>query len=93
MPVTKSAKRALKKALRNKQINEERRRKIKKAIKEFLKYIKEKNKEKAKETLSLVYKEIDKGAKRFIHKNKAARLKAKYAQIFNQAFEVKENLK
>jgi ribosomal protein S20 len=91
MPVTKSAKRALKKSLRNWRINEERRRKIKQRVKEFMKYIREGNKEKAKEALSLVYKEIDKGAKRFIHKNKAARLKSKYAQIFNRTFEVKES--
>ncbi|GBD34742.1 30S ribosomal protein S20 [bacterium HR35] len=91
MPVTKSAKRALKKALRNWYFNERRRREIKIAVKNFLKAVKEKKKEEAKKYLALVYKSIDKGAKRFIHKNKAARLKAKYAKIFNQTFGENKN--
>lgn len=86
MPRTKSAKRALKKALRNWYFNEQRRRKIKLRIKEFLEALKKKDFQEAKEKLSLVYKEIDKGAKRFIHKNKAARLKSKYALLFNKVF-------
>ncbi len=91
MPRTKSAKRALKKALRNWYFNEQRRRKIKMRIREFLKCLKEKNKEEAREKLSLVYKEIDKGAKRFLHKNKAARLKSKYALLFNKVFGEENN--
>lgn len=86
MPRTKSAKRALKKSLRNWYINEIRRKKIKNRIKEFLSALKERNKALAKEKLNMVYKEIDKAAKRFIHKNKAARLKSKYALLFNRTF-------
>ncbi len=81
MPVTKSAQRALKRAKRNWRINEARRRKIKLAIKNFLKLIKEKNKEKAAEALKLVYKELDKAGKRFLHKNKVSRLKSRYARL------------
>ncbi len=81
MPVTKSAKRALKKAKRNWQINEERRKKVKLAVKNFLKLIKEKNKNKASEALRIVYKELDKASKRFMHKNKVSRLKSHYAKL------------
>lgn len=81
MPRTKSAKRALKTAKRNWLINEARRRKIKLAVRNFLKLIKEKKKEEAREALKIVYKELDKAGKRFMHKNKAARLKSKYAKM------------
>lgn len=91
MPKTKSAKRALRRALRNWYFNELRRRKIKARIKEFLKALKIKDKTTAKEKLNLVYKEIDKATKRFMHKNKAARLKSKYALLFNQIFEKENN--
>jgi len=86
MPVTKSAKRALKKARRNWYFNERRRRLIKQAVKDYLQALKEKDKAKAQQLLSMVYKQIDKGAKRFIHPNKAARLKQKYALLFNKTF-------
>jgi ribosomal protein S20 len=84
MPKVKSAKKALRKSKRNWLINERRRRKIKAAVKNFLKTLKEGKKEEAKGALSLVYKEIDKAAKRFIHKNKAARLKSKYAELLKK---------
>ncbi len=84
MPVTRSAKRALRKSKKRWLINEKRRRKIKVAVKNFLKALKEKNKEKAKQALSLVYKELDKAGKTFMHPNKVARLKSKYAAIFNK---------
>jgi small subunit ribosomal protein S20 len=86
MPVTKSAKKALRKSQRRWLINEKRRRKIKAAVKNFLKAIKEKNQEKAKEYLKIVYKELDKAGKTFLHKNKVARLKSRYSQIFNKIF-------
>ncbi len=86
MPVTKSAKRALIKSQRRWLINERRRRKIKAAIKNFLKALKEKNKEKAQVALNLVYKELDKASKTFLHQNKAARLKSKYANLLNKTF-------
>lgn len=83
MPKTKSAKKALRKSLKRREINLQRKRKIKIAVKNFLKAIKEKNIDLAKEKLSLVYKELDKAGKRFIHKNKVARLKAKYSKILD----------
>jgi len=83
MPKTKSAKKSLRKSQRRWEINEKRRRKIKIAVKNFLKTIKEKNKELAKKNLSLVYKELDKAGKIFMHKNKVSRLKAKYAKLLS----------
>jgi ribosomal protein S20 len=81
MPKTKSAKRALRTNKRRWLINERRRRKTKIAVKNFLKTIKEKNKELAQQNLSLVYKELDKAGKTFMHKNKVSRLKSKYAKL------------
>jgi small subunit ribosomal protein S20 len=81
MPKTKSAKRALRKSKRRWLINERRRRKIKIAVKNFLKAVEKKNKELAQKNLSLVYKELDKAGKTFMHKNKVSRLKSKYAKI------------
>lgn len=91
MPRTRSAKRALKKSLRNWYFNEQRRRKIKLRIKEFLEALKKKDLEEAKQKLSLVYKEIDKASKRFLHKNKASRLKSKFANLFNKVFVEEKN--
>lgn len=88
MPITKSVKKSLRKSQRRWFINERKRRKIKAAIKNFLKTIKEKNQEKAKEYLQLIYKELDKASKTFLHPNKAARLKSKYSQIFNKIFKI-----
>jgi ribosomal protein S20 len=88
MPNTKSAKRALKKSLKKWFINEKRRKKIHLAIKNFLQAIKKKDKELAQKKLSLVYKEIDKAAKTFLHKNKASRFKEKYAKIYNKTFKL-----
>lgn len=81
MPRTRSAKRALKKTKRNWLINEQRRKKIKLAVKKFLKLIKERNKEEAEKALREVYKQLDKAGKRFMHKNKVARLKSRYAEL------------
>jgi len=78
----KSAKKELRKSLKRRERNLLRKEKIKNTVKE-LKRLLEKNKiEEAKNQLSLVYKAIDKAAKRnVIHKNKAARLKSKYAKL------------
>lgn len=84
MPRTKSAKRALKKAKRNWLFNENRRNKIKLTVKKFLKFIKEKNIKEAEETLKEVYKQLDKAGKRFIHKNKVARLKSRYSKLLQK---------
>lgn len=83
MPITKSAKKALKQSQRRWLINEQRRKKIKLVVKNFLAAIKEKNKELAEKKLRLVYKELDKAGKTFMHKNKVSRLKSKYANMLN----------
>ena len=84
MPKTKSAKKALRKSQRRWLINEQRRRKIKLAVKNFLQAIRGKNKELAQKNLNLVYKELDKAGKTFMHQNKVARLKSKYASMLNK---------
>lgn len=84
MPNTKSAKKALRKSLRRWVINEKRRRKIKIAVRNYLRLIKEKKFDLAKEALSEVYKQIDKASKRFMHHNKASRLKSKYAKLLTK---------
>lgn len=74
---------ALRKSLRRKNINDRRKAKIKLRIREFLKAVRQKDLENAREKLNLVYKEIDKASKTFLHKNKAARLKSKYANLLS----------
>jgi len=86
MPVTKSAKRALRKSLRRKALNDWRRELIRQAIKNFKKAIEAKNQQEAQKWLSQIYKQVDKAAKRFLHKNKAARLKQRYSKIFHRTF-------
>lgn len=81
MPVTKSAKRAFRKSLRRKALNDWRRNLIKQAVKNFKKAIKAQNKEEAQKWLRQIYKQVDKAAKRFFYKNKANRLKARYAKL------------
>lgn len=81
MPKTKSAKKALRQNIKRRNINEQRKRKIKTSIKNFLKTIKDKNKELAQKNISLVFKELDKAGKKFLHKNKVNRLKSKYSKL------------
>ncbi|BCX15392.1 MAG: 30S ribosomal protein S20 [Candidatus Parcubacteria bacterium] len=90
MPRTRSSKKALKQSLRNKIFNDRRRRKIKQAIKDLTKQLGQAKssenfaKDVLEEKLKNIYKQIDKGAKRFIHPNKAARLKSKYAKLVSK---------
>lgn len=85
MPVTKSAKRALRKSLRRKALNDWRRNLIKQAIRNFKKALKHNNQVEAEKWLQQIYQQVDKAAKRFLNRNKAARLKAKYARLLASA--------
>lgn len=85
MPQRKSAKKELKKSLKRRKLNLTRKKAIKEAIKNFKKAIQNKNKEEIRNSLSSVYKILDKAAaKKVIHPNKAARKKRKIATLFNQ---------
>lgn len=84
MPKKKSSQKALRRSLKRRIYNLRRKSKIKKASKELLSVIKQKNKNLAKEKLSLVYKQLDKAGKTFMHKNKVARLKSKFARKVNK---------
>ncbi|MCS7201085.1 MAG: 30S ribosomal protein S20 [Patescibacteria group bacterium] len=84
MPRKKSVAKALRQSQKRYLINKNRKRKIKIVVKKFKDLVREKKIEEAKKTLSLVYKEIDKAAKRFWHKNKAARLKSRFARLLQK---------
>ncbi|MCD6528585.1 30S ribosomal protein S20 [bacterium] len=85
MPVSKSAKKALRQNIRRRAINLRRKRKMKELIKKFEKLILENKKEEAKKLLPLVYKAIDKAAKRkVIKKNTASRKKSRLAKLINK---------
>jgi len=81
MPIKKSAKKALRQSLKRRKINLFHKNRMKKVIKEIRELISEKKKEEAKKLLPLVYKYIDKAAKRgVIKENTAARKKSKLAK-------------
>lgn len=81
MPITTSAKKALKKNLAQRKINKEKKETIKKTKKEYLNLIKTGKIEEAKKILPNLYQLVDKAAKtNLIKKNKASRLKSRWAQ-------------
>ncbi|GIW65102.1 MAG: 30S ribosomal protein S20 [Candidatus Parcubacteria bacterium] len=84
MPRKKSVAKSLRQSKKRYLINKSRKHKIKLAIKTLKQYLKEKKVEEAKKSLSMVYKQIDKAAKRFWHKNKAARLKSRFAKLLSK---------
>lgn len=85
MPKTKSAKKALKQNIKRLERNLFKKEAYKKAIKEYKKLISEKKIEEAKQKLNLVYKTLDKAAKKnVIHKNKAARLKSRLLTLLKK---------
>lgn len=86
MAITKSAKKAFRQSLKRKALNDWRRSLIKRAIRNFKKAIQSKNKEEAEKWLVQIYKQVDKAAKRFLHKNRASRIKSRYSKIFAQHF-------
>jgi ribosomal protein S20 len=81
MPIKKSAKKALRKSKRRWVINQNRKKKIKTSVKNFMQSLKAKDVSSMKDNLSKVYKQLDKAGKTFIHKNKVARLKSRYAKL------------
>lgn len=82
MANTKSAKKALRQNLRRKRANLVRRASLRSVVKEFQKLLASGKKEEASALLKNVYSKIDKLAKtRVVHKNKANRLKSRYAKM------------
>lgn len=84
MPRTKSALRALRKNKRRRLLNKSRKHKIKLVVKKFKRLLDDKKYDEAKQNIALVYKEIDKAAKSFWHKNKASRLKSRLTRLLNK---------
>ncbi|MBN2197925.1 30S ribosomal protein S20 [Candidatus Wolfebacteria bacterium] len=82
MPNTKSAEKALRQTIRRRKRNIKKKKDLKETIKQYKKLISDPNAsgqdEKIKQSLSLVYKKLDKAAKvNLIKKNKANRLKSR----------------
>ncbi len=82
MPLRRSGIKALrvnkKNHLRNLRVKTE----LKKTLKKFQALAAQKDSPEAKSTLQLVYKKIDKAAKRnLLHKNTAARLKSRFSKL------------
>ena len=89
MAITKSAKKRIRSSERKRVFNLRRLRAMRNAITSFLKDIKEKRVEEAEKKLPLVYKVIDKAAKRgVIKKNNAARKKSR---LTKKVVELKKN--
>ncbi|GIW65852.1 MAG: 30S ribosomal protein S20 [Candidatus Parcubacteria bacterium] len=86
MPKTKSAKKELRKNIKRRIKNLRKKRSIKETTKKFLIALEKKNKEEALQLLKLASKYLDKAAKSFIHKNKAARIKSRLSKKFNKVF-------
>ncbi len=84
MPNTKSAKKALKRSLFLRERNLKFKLAMKDIVRQFKKLIKNGEVEKAKQLLPEVYSRIDRCARRnIIHKNTAARKKAKLTKLLN----------
>lgn len=81
MPRKETVARALRRSQRRYLINKSRKHKIKLVVKKFKRLLSGKKYDEAKQNLALVYKEIDKAAKKFWHKNKAARLKSRLTKL------------
>ena len=85
MPITKSAKKALRQSKKRAAQNLIFKRKFKVVVKEFKKEVVADNFEKAKSLLPIVYKSIDKTAKKgVIKKNTASRYKSRLIQSLNK---------
>jgi small subunit ribosomal protein S20 len=85
MPITKSAKKALRKSKKRRLENLKIKEKIKKIKKEIKNLIQENKSEEAKKMLPLLYKALDKAAKRgTIKEGKADREKSKIAKLLSK---------
>jgi len=85
VPITKSAKKALRQSRQKRVFNLRCLRQMKTAIKQTEKLIKQGSKKQALETLSQVYKAIDKAAKKgLIKKNAASRKKSRLTKAITK---------
>lgn len=85
MPITKGAKKAIRVSGRKKVFNDRRKNALKKAVKDVRASIGEKDKKEALKKIPVVYKAIDKAAKRgIIKKNTAARKKSRLTIAINK---------
>ena len=86
MPIRRSGIKELRKNRKNKMRNMDIKTDLKKAVKSFLTTVNEKKTDEAKAQLTIIYKKIDKAAKRnLLHKNTAARRKSHLSKLINQA--------
>ncbi|MBF0522122.1 MAG: 30S ribosomal protein S20 [Candidatus Omnitrophica bacterium] len=84
MPQRRTAIKDLRKNHTNKMRNMDIKTDLKKAEKTFLKTVEDKNKGEAVKALQILYKKLDKTAKRnILHKNTAARKKARFSKLAN----------
>ncbi|PIZ01191.1 30S ribosomal protein S20 [bacterium (Candidatus Gribaldobacteria) CG_4_10_14_0_8_um_filter_33_9] len=85
MPITKSAKKALRQNTKRRKVNIQKKRKIKNLFKDVRKLVSEKKYSEAKKILPLVYKNLDKTAKKgIIKKNAASRKKSRITKLINK---------
>lgn len=90
MPIIKSAIKQLRKSIKNRKQNIERKEETKKVLKTFEKLVTEKKTDDAKNKMKEAYSKIDRLTKKnIIHKNTAARRKAKVASTLNKALKTK----
>ena len=84
MPQRRNAIKALRISSKNRLHNLDIKTDLKKTIKKYLSLVSQKNTEEAKTQLRVVFKKIDKAAKRHIlHKNTAARRKARFSRLLS----------
>ena len=82
MPQRRSAIKELRKNRKNRLHNLDIKTDLKKTLKSFLSSVKKTDKQEADANLKLVYKKLDKAAKRnIIHKNTASRRKSRFSKI------------
>ena len=85
MPQRRNAIKALRISSKNRLHNLDIKTDLKKTIKKYLSLVSQKNTEEAKTQLRVVFKKIDKAAKRHIlHKNTAARRKARFSRLLSR---------
>jgi small subunit ribosomal protein S20 len=81
MPITRSAKKALRQASGRRERNDNVKRVMRDSLKELARAIEAQEKDKAKQLLNVVYKKLDKAAKKgVIERNAASRKKSRLAR-------------
>ena len=82
MPQRKTAIKDLRKNYKRQMHNLDLKTDLRKTIKTFLMLIKEKNKTEAQKSLTILYKKLDKAAKRnILHQNTASRRKSRFSKL------------